>query len=46
MVKIDKERLEHIAAVYSNNTYASEALEISIGAFSRLCRKYGIEIPC
>jgi len=45
MERIDRERIERVARIYSNNQDASRALGIAAGTFGRLCRQYGIETP-
>ena len=45
MAKIDRQRVERVARIYASNRDASQALEIVIQSFSRLCRQYGIETP-
>ena len=45
MRKTPKEQIERVARLYRNNTDASRALGITVHAFSRLCRQYGIETP-
>ena len=42
---IDRDTVERVARIYSNNTSASQALGIARGSFGRLCRRYGIETP-
>ena len=43
--RIDPERIERAARIYSSNKNASAAMGITPGAFSRLCKRYGIETP-
>lgn len=39
------EEVERAAGLYKTNQDAGNALGITPGAFSRLCKKYGIETP-
>ena len=43
--RIDRERIERAARMYSTNEDASRALGIEPRSFSRLCRRYGVETP-
>ena len=43
--RIDRERIERAARMYSTNEGASRALGIEPRSFSRLCRRYGVETP-
>ncbi len=43
--RIDRERIERAARMYSTNEAASRALGIEPRSFSRLCRRYGVETP-
>ncbi len=45
MAKIERERVERVARIYSSNQEASQALGIVMQSFGRLCREYGIESP-
>ena len=45
MAKIERERVERVARIYSSNKEASQALGIEMQSFGRLCREYGIETP-
>ena len=42
---ISAERIERCARIYGSNQDAAEALDISAGSFSRLCRKHNIDTP-
>jgi len=43
--RIERERIERAARMYSTNEAASRALGIEPRSFSRLCRRYGVETP-
>lgn len=43
--RIDRDRIQRAARMYSTNEAASRALGIEPRSFSRLCRRYGIETP-
>ena len=43
--RTDPERIERAARIYSSNKNASAAMGITPGAFSRLCKRYGITPP-
>ena len=43
--RIDRERIQRAARMYSTNESASRALGIEPRSFSRLCRRYGVETP-
>lgn len=43
--RIDSERIQRAARIYSTNEAASRALGIEPRSFSRLCRRYGVETP-
>jgi len=43
--KTDRGRIERMARMCNDNTYAAQTLGISRGTFGRLCREYGIETP-
>lgn len=43
--RIERERIERAARIYSTNEAASRALGIEPRSFSRLCRRYGVETP-
>lgn len=43
--KIDRERIERVARIYSNNHDAGRALGIRPSSFARLCRRWHIEQP-
>jgi hypothetical protein len=45
MAKIDRERIERAARMYSSNRDAGMALGIAPGSFGRLCRHYDIPTP-
>ena len=45
MAKIEKERIERAARIYTSNRDAGIALGIAPGSFGRLCRWYDIETP-
>ena len=45
MNKIDKERIERAARIYTSNRDAGLALGIAPGSFGRLCRRFGIPTP-
>ena len=45
MAKIERERVERAARIYSSNKEAGAALGIVMQSFGRLCREYGIETP-
>lgn len=42
---IAREEVERAARLYRQNKDASRALDITLHAFGRICRKYGIETP-
>jgi hypothetical protein len=42
---VPREQVERAARVYHRNADASAALGITMRAFSRACRRYGIETP-
>ena len=43
--RVDRDRIERAARVYSTNEGAGQALGIEPRSFSRLCRRYGVETP-
>lgn len=43
--RIDRERIERAARIYSSNNDAGQALGIAPGSFGRRCRQLGIETP-
>ena len=43
--RIDRERIERAARMYTTNEAAARALGIEPRSFSRLCRRYGVETP-
>jgi len=45
MAGIAKGRIERAARIYNSSTAAARAIGISPSAFSRLCRKHGVETP-
>lgn len=45
MEKISRQQIERVARIYASNTEASLALGITMPAFGRLCRRYGVESP-
>jgi len=45
MRKIERERIERAARMYTSTKEAGRALGINPGSFSRLCRLYNIQTP-
>ena len=45
MQKISRQQIERAARLYRSNLDASRALGITLQAFGRICRRYGIETP-
>ena len=45
MARIDRERIERAARIYTSNRDAGMALGIAPGSFGRLCRHYDIQTP-
>jgi histone H3/H4 len=45
MRKTPIDQMERVARLYRSNKEASEALGITVQAFSRICRQHGIETP-
>jgi hypothetical protein len=45
MRPVSREQLERVARMYKSNEDASRALGISLGGFSRACRRHGIMTP-
>ena len=43
--RVDRNRVERAARMYSTNEAAGRALGIDPRSFSRLCRRYGVETP-
>ena len=42
---ISKERAERVARMYKTNSAAEEALGISRGQLTKICRRFNIETP-
>jgi hypothetical protein len=45
MRQVKREELERVARMYKSNEDASRALGMSLGGFSRACRRHGIATP-
>ena len=45
MRKTPRDQVERVARIYKSNKDASQALGITLQAFARVCRRYGIETP-
>ena len=45
MHKTPRDQVERAARLYKSNKDASRALGITMQAFARICRQYGIETP-
>ena len=45
MRKVQREQIERAARLYKSNKDASLALGITLQAFGRICKRYGIETP-
>ena len=43
--EVSKARVVRVARMYRTNSYAAEALGVSLGQFHKLCRHYGIQTP-
>ena len=43
--KTDRSRIERAAKRYHSNHEAAKSMNLSAGAFGRLCREYKIETP-